>query len=94
MLLMDIGSVCGSLGLVVIMVTAVARVAALIRIYLSTCVLGGGSSGICIICGGFCYVYSGSVRDGQSNYGGPSYFPQPLLPLQKITTITNTLHTI
>ena len=69
---MDIGGDCGIVLVVVMIVTAVARVAALIRINLFYCVFGGGICGICIICGGNCCVASGSGSDGKSDYGGSS----------------------
>ena len=43
---MDIGGDCGTVGVVVMMVMAVARVAALIRINLFNCVFGGDICGI------------------------------------------------
>ena len=47
------------------MVTAVVRMAALIRSNLSNCMFGGGIYGICSICGVICCVGSGSgVNDG------------------------------
>ena len=48
---MDIGGDCGIVLVVVMIVTAVARVAALIRINLFYCVFGGGICVICSICG-------------------------------------------
>ena len=70
---MDVGGDCGTVGVVVIMVTAVARVAALIRINLFNCVFGGGICGICSIFDGICCVASGSCSYGNSDYGGPSF---------------------
>ena len=70
--MMDIGGDCGTVGVVVMMVTAVARVAALIRINLFNCVFGGGICGNCSISGGICCVASGRGSDGNSDYGGPS----------------------
>ena len=69
---MDIGGNCGTAGIMVMMVTAVARVAALIEINLFNCVFGGGICGICIICGGNCCVASGSGSDSKNYYGGSS----------------------
>ena len=43
---MDIGGNCGLVGLMVMMGTAVARIAALVRINLFNCVFGGGICGI------------------------------------------------
>ena len=53
---MDIGGDCGTVGVAVIMLTAVARVAALIRINLYNCVFDGGICGLCSIFGGTCCV--------------------------------------
>ena len=68
---MDIGCNCGTAGIMVMIVTAVARVAALSEINLFNCVFGGGICGICIICVGIFCVASGSGNEGYSNYGGP-----------------------
>ena len=68
---MDIGGDWGLVGVMVMMVTAVARMAALIRINLFNCVFGGGICGICSICVGICCVASGSGSEGNINYGGP-----------------------
>ena len=65
----DCGTATGTVGVVVMMLTDVARVAALIRIKLFNCVFGGG---ICSICSGISCVPSGSGSDGNSYYGGPS----------------------
>ena len=70
---MDIGSDCDIVLVVVMIVTAVAKVAALIRINLFYCVFGGGICGNCTISGGICCVASGSGSDGNSDYGGPSF---------------------
>ena len=73
---MDIGGDCGTVGVAVIMLTAVARVAALIRINLYNCVFDGGICGLCSIFGGTCCVGSGSGGDDNSDYGGPSLYHQ------------------
>ena len=88
---MDIGGDCGIVLLVLMIVTAVARVAALIRINLFYCVFGGGICGICSNCGVICCLASGS---------GNSYYGDLLLPTTTITTTTNipttttSLHTL
>ena len=71
---MDIGGDCGTVGVAVIMLTAVARVAALIRINLYNCVFDGGICGLCSIFGGTRCVGSGSGGDDNSDYGGPSLY--------------------
>ena len=68
----DCGTATGTVGVVVMMVTAVARVAALIRIKLFNCLVGGGICDIFSIFGGICCVVFGSGRDFDSDYGGPS----------------------
>ena len=57
-MLMDINGNCGTVGLVVMMVMAVERVAALIGINLFDCVFSGGISVVCIICGVICCACS------------------------------------
>ena len=69
----DIIGDCGTVGVVGMMVTAVARVAALIRINLFYYVFGGGICGICSICDGIFCVASSSGIDGNSDYDGPLF---------------------
>ena len=80
---MDIGVDCGIFLVVVMIVTAGARVTALFRINLFYFVFGGGICGICSICGGICCLASGRGSDGNSDYG------DLLFPTTTITTITN-----
>ena len=80
---MDIGGDCGIVLVVVMIATAVARVAVFIRINLFYRVFGGGICCICSNCGGICCLASVCGSDSNSDYG---YL---LFPITTITTTTN-----
>ena len=89
---MDISGDCG-IVVVVMIVMAVTRVAALIRINLFYCEFCGGICGIGSNCGGICCLSSGSSIDGNSDYGD-LFFPTPTITTTtNIPTNTTTLHT-
>ena len=91
---MDIGGDCGIVLLVLMIVTAVARVAALIRINLFYCVFGGGICGICSNCGGICCLASGISSDGNSDYGDLLFPTTTITTTTNIPTTTTALHTL
>ena len=91
---MDVGGDCGTVGVVVIMVTAVARVAALIRINLFNCVFGGGICCICSNCGGICCFASGSGSDSNIDYGYLLFPTTTITTTTNIPTTTTALHTL
>ena len=88
---MDIGSDCDIVLVVVMIVTAVARVSALIRINLFYCVFGGG---ICGICGGICYLATGSGSYGNRDYGDILFPTTTITTTTNIPTTTTALHTL
>ena len=87
---MDIGGDCGIVLVVVMIVTAVARVAAFIRVNLFYCVFGGV---ICSNCGGIGCLASGSVSDGNRDYGDLLFPTTPITTTTNIPTSTTALHT-
>ena len=89
---MDIGGDCGIVLVVVMIVMAVARMAALIRIILFYCVFGGGIGGIYSNCGGICCLAIGS--DGNSDYGDLSFPTTTITSTTNIPTNPTTLHTL
>ena len=93
MLLINIGGDCGIVLVVMIIVTAVARVAALIRINLFYCVFVSGIFGISSNCGGICCLASGSGSDGNCDYGDLLFFTTTITTTTNIPTTITTLHT-
>ena len=85
---MDIGSDCCIVGVVVVLVMAVSRVASLIRGNLFTCMFGGGFCGLCSICGGICCLCNGSGSDGRSDYAGSWFFHHHYYHYRNITATT------
>ena len=77
----DCGTATGTVGVVVMMVTAVARVAALIRIKLFNCVYGGGICGFgwvlmsVVVMVGYCDYRRNGPAQGENGF---SLFRQPL----------------
>ena len=90
---MDFGCDCGIVLVVVIIVTAVARVAALIRINLFYCVFGGGIFGIRNNCGGISCLASGNGSYGNGDYGDLLFFTTTITTTTNIPTTITTLHT-
>ena len=90
---MDICGDCGIVLVVVMIVTAGARVAALTMNYLFYCVFGGGICGICSNCGGICFLASGRGSDGNSDYGDFIFPTTTITTTTNIPTTTTALHT-
>ena len=86
---MDIDGDCGIVLVVVMIVTAVARVSALIRINLYYFVLSGGICGICSV---ICCLANGSYCN--SDYGDLLFPTTTIATTTDIPTTTTALHTL